>query len=202
MSNLPKANKSKNNRGLVRCLGCLTIMIVSILCLACIVLFTPPLFRMLGIFGREASEVYELSPDPIASEQLSQAFTERNIPGVRVYVIPIKGKTSQGAFIILDPSDGYSGLSPLEDSDDVFIELLQDLTLRNRDENLRISHVTVDYRDEEGNTTLAFTVNQEDVEAYADGLMSQDEFFKVVHFDLLGTIQRLGIDEFLEESQP
>jgi hypothetical protein len=157
---------------------------------------------MLGIFGREANEVYELAPDPIASEQLSQAFNERDIPGVRVYVIPIKGETTQGAFIILDTSNGYSGLSPLDNSDDVFIELLQDLTIRNREENLRISHVTVDYRDEEGNTTLAFTVNQKDVESYVDGLISRDEFFKMVHFDLLGTLQRLGVDEFLEESQP
>lgn len=202
MSGIPKAEKLKTSRGPGWCLGCLAIIVVSIVCLVCILFITPLLFRQLGIFGREASEVYELAPDLVASEQVSQAFARRNIPGVRVYVIPIKGETTQGAFIILDSSAGYSGLSPLDDSDDVFVGLLQDLSRRNREENLRISHVTVDYRDEEGNTMLAFTVDQEDVESYAAGSISRNEFFKLVQFDLLDTMKRLGIDELLDEVQP
>ena len=81
-------------------------------------------------------------------------------------------------------TDIYSVISIV---DDVLIELLQDLTLRNRDENLRISHVTVDYRDEEGNTTLAFTVNQEDVEAYADG--NSNKLSKLLESPLLETFK-------------
>jgi hypothetical protein len=202
MSDPPSENKSSNKKVFCGCLGCLTILVVSVLCVAGILIIDPPFLKSLGIFGQKARQVYQLAPDPVASDQLAQAFTDRQIPGVRVYVIPIKGKPTQGAFIILDASKGYKGLNLLDENDEVFIELLRDLTHRNREENLRIEHVTVEYRDEEGNTMLAFTVNQEAVESYADGLISQSEFVKAVHFDLKDTIRRLGIDEFLEGSQP
>lgn len=194
----PYAPKKKS-RG---CLIWSIILGVSLLCIAAALLLAPMLLRALGIFGRDAKEVYEQSPDVVASEKLSQAFSERNIPGVEVYVIPIKGEPTQGAFIILDASKGYTGLSPLEDSSDVFVELLRDLTRRNRDENLRISHVTVEYRDEEGSSMLSFTVSQADVEKYANGQISQDEFFKAVHFNLVDTLRKMGVEELLEEYQP
>jgi len=202
MTDLSDESPPKKKRTGRTCLGCLVIILLSVCCLISLLLLAPSLLSKLGIFGMAASEVYELAPDPYASGQMSQAFEERNIPGVSVYVIPQKSKATQGAFIILDASKGYTGLSPLEGSDAVFVEILQDLVQRNRAENLRISHVTVDYRDENGDTVLAFTAQQEDVEAYADGVITQDEFFKVVHFDLLDTMRRLGVDEFLEEVQP
>jgi hypothetical protein len=49
---------------------------------------------------------------------------------------------------------------------------------------------------------MAYTVQQSDVEAFADGVTTQDEFFGAVHFDLLGTIQYLGIEEFLQGELP
>jgi hypothetical protein len=165
-------------------------------------LITPLVLQRLGVFGRQAKDVYQLAPDPVASEQLSQAFAERDIVGVSVYVIPIMGEATQGAFIILDESEGYTGLSPTDDSNEVFIDLLRDLTERNRKENLRISHLTVDYRDEQGESLLAFTVDQENVEQYADGLITKEEFFEFVHFDLVDTLRNMGADELLEEVQP
>ncbi len=171
-------------------------------CLAGALLLTPLALQKLGVFGRQAKDVYQLAPDPVASEQLSQAFAERDIAGVSVYVIPIMGEATQGAFIILDESEGYTGLSPMDDSDEVFIELLQDLTERNRKENLRIAHLTVEYRGEQGESQLSFTVDQENVEQYADELITKEEFFKFVHFDLVETLRNMGADEMLEEIQP
>jgi hypothetical protein len=202
MSELPQASEPKKTRRFRGCLGCLGLLGISAICLAGIFFLGPSIFSTLGVFGQEAEEVYEQAPDPFASAQLSQVFEERDIPGVRVYVIPIKDEPTQGAFIILDSSDGYTGLSPLADNDDVFIELLQDLTRRSRQENLQIAHVTIDFRDEQGDTAMAFTVQQSDVEAFADGESTQDEFFGKVHFDLLGTIQYLGIEEFLQGELP
>jgi hypothetical protein len=174
---------------------------VSILCLASAYFLGPPLFSWLGIFGMEATEVYEAAPDLAASESLTETFAELGIPGVRVYVIPIKGQPTQGAFIILDASAGYVGMDPLKANDDIFLLIMQDITHRNRSENLRLAHVTVDYRDEFGETATAFTVDQELVEEYADGLITQRGFFAQIEIDLIGTLEYLGIDGMLEEIQ-
>lgn len=183
------------------CAGCVIIPLISILCLVSVYFIGPPLASWLGIFGKEAQEVYEAAPDLAASESLTNTFEKLGIPGVRVYVIPIKGEPTQGAFIILDGSAGYKGLDPLNEKDDMLLLILQDITLRNRTENLRLAHVTVDYRDENGDTATAFTVNYELAEEYADGLITQKGFFSQIEIDLIGTLQYLGIDGLLEEIQ-
>ena len=120
---------------------------------------------------------------------------------MRVYVIPMKDQTTQGAFIILDASAGYQGLDPLNEKDDKLLLILQDITRRNRTENLRLAHVTVDFRDEFGETATAFTADQELVEEFADGLITQKGFFGQIEIDFLGTLEYLGIDGLLEEIQ-
>jgi len=191
----------KKKRGWCFCAGCLLIPVVSILCLVSVYFLGPPLANWLGIFGPEAKEVYEAAPDLAASESLTNTFSELGIPGVRVYVIPIKDQPTQGAFIILDASAGYVGMDPLDTEDDMLLLILQDITHRNRTENLRLAHVTVDYRDEFGETATAFTADQELVEEYADGLITQRGFFGQIKIDLIGTMQYLGIDGLLEEIQ-
>jgi len=188
----------KKGRG---CLTCLLIPLLTVLCLASLVFLGPKVAGWLGIFGLEAKEAYEAAPDLAASSSLTETFAELGIPGVRVYVIPIKGEPTQGAFIILDASAGYMGLDPFKSKDDTFLLIMQDISRRNRKENLRLAHVTVDFRDENGETATAFTVDQEIVDQLADGSISQREFFAQIEIDLLGTIQYLGIDGMLEEIQ-
>ncbi len=190
----------KKKRGLC-CASCVIIPLVSILCLVSAYFLGPPLFSWLGIFGMEATEVYEAAPDLTASESLTETFAELGIPGVKVYVIPMKDQSTQGAFIILDASAGYKGMDPLKANDDMFLLIMQDITARNREENLRLAHVTVDYRDGVGETATAFTVDQEIVERFADGMITQREFFAQIEIDLLGTMQYLGIEGILEELQ-
>ena len=120
---------------------------------------------------------------------------------MKVYVIPMKDQSTQGAFIILDASAGYKGMDPLKANDDMFLLIMQDITARNRQENLHLAHVTLDYRDEFGETATAFTVDQEMVEKLADGKISQREFFAQIEIDFLGTLQYLGIEGILEELQ-
>ena len=183
------------------CASCVLIPLVSILCLVSAYFLGPPIAGWLGIFGMEAKEAYEAAPDLAASQSLTDTFSELGIPGVRVYVIPIKGQPTQGAFIILDASAGYQGLDPLNANDDIFLLIMQDITSRNREENLRLAHVTVDFRDEFGETATAFTADQELVNEFADGLITQEEFFGQIEIDFLGTLQYLGIDGLLEEIQ-
>ncbi len=201
MSDSPQTpSQSKKKRGWC-CASCVLIPLVSILCLVGAYFVGPPVASWLGIFGKGAKEVYEAAPDLAASESLTETFTELGIPGVKVYVIPMKGEPTQGAFIILDGSAGYMGLNPLETNNDIFLLIMQDITRRNREENLRLAHVTVDYRDEFGETATSFTVDQELVADYADGQMTQRQFFAQIDIDLLGTMQYLGIDDLLEEIQ-
>ncbi|TFG48474.1 MAG: hypothetical protein E4H33_04110 [Anaerolineales bacterium] len=183
------------------CAGCIIIPLVSILCLVSAYFIGPPLASWLGIFGKEAKEVYEAAPDLAASESLTNTFENLGIPGVRVYVIPIKDQPTQGAFIILDASAGYQGMDPLNTNNNIFLLILQDITARNRSENLRLAHITVDFRDEYGETATAFTADQELVEDYADGLITQKGFFGQIEIDFLGTLKYLGIDGILEEIQ-
>jgi hypothetical protein len=181
------------------CAGCIILPIVTIFCLVSVYFVGPIVGQWLGIFGMEAKEVYEAAPDLAASQSLTNTFAELGIPGVKVYVIPIKGQPTQGAFIIMDVSAGYRGLDPLSEGDDMLLLVLQDITHRNRTENLRLAHITVDYRDEFGETATAFTADQALVEEYADGYISQREFFGQIEIDLMHTLQYLGIEGILEE---
>ena len=201
MSAQVESNQPPKKRGWCFCAGCLLIPLISLACLASAYFIGPQIAGWLGIFGKEAAEVYELAPDLVASDNLAQVFDELGIPGVKVYVIPIKGQSTQGAFIILDASAGYQGLNPLEEKDDLFLFILQDITRRNRSENLRLSHLTVEYRDEVGESAFTFTADQALIEDYADGLISRDEFFGSMEIDLLNTMEYLGIEGLLEEIQ-
>jgi len=180
----PTPPKKKRGRG---CLTCFIILIISFLCLAGAIFLGPRIASWLGIIGMDAKEAYEAAPDLAASESLTNTFSELGIPGVKVYVIPIKGEPTQGAFIILDISAGYQGMDPLNTEDDMLLIILQDITRRNRSEKLHLAHVTVEYRDEAGEPATAFTVDHEAVEQYADGLISRRDFFAKTELDLLGT---------------
>jgi len=191
--------KKKRGRG---CLTCLLIPLLTFLCLVSTYFVGPRIASWLGIFGMEAQEAYEAAPDLAASESLTNTFSELGIAGVRVYVIPIKGEPTQGAFIILDTSNGYQGLDPLnEGEDEMLLQVMREITLRDGLENLRLAHVTFEFRDEYGEPSTAFTVDQEYVEALATGEITQEEFFGKIEIDLLGTLEYMGIDGLLEEIQ-
>ena len=194
---LPQAKKKPKG-----CLTCLILLGGGVLLIALVIFLTPVVLRAFGISSRSAEYLYQQAPDMVASQSLSEVLEEHNIPGVSVYVMPIKGENTKGAFVILDASKGYLGLSPAGSSDEVFMGVLRDLTERNRTENLRIAHLTAEYRDEQGNKMLSFTVNQDDVEKYSDGVISNDEFYGAVHFNLLDTLRDMGLEEVLEEVLP
>ena len=201
MSEPIQSDTPQKKRGWCFCAGCIALPFLTALCLVSAFFIVPPLANWLGIFGPDAKEVYQYAPDPAASRSLSESFEQLGIPGVKVYVIPIKDEPTQGAFIILDSSAGYRGLDPLNPGgeDEVFLQVIQDITRRNREENLRLGHVTVEYRDENGERATSFTVDQEIVEQYADGLITQEEFFGQIEIDLVGTLEYLGIEGMLEE---
>lgn len=205
MTPSPPPRPDRKKRGWCFCAGCLLLPVLIMGCLAAAYFGGPWLADVLNLFGPEAEEVYAYAPNLEASREMEEIFTAREIPGVRVLVIPIKGEAAHGAFITLDASAGYRGLSPLnEDEDEVFREVMSEITRRDQALDLNLVHVTVDYRDEEGETALAFTAPQSLVEEYAAGGLSHKGFFGQIEIDLLRTIDYLDLDigEILEEVQP
>jgi len=180
---------------------CLIILCAGLIFLAFLIFVFPAMLRSMGVFGRSAEYLYQQAPDLVTGQQLQSVLDEHGVTGVSVYVIPVKGQNEKGAFIILDASRGYTGLDPLASDNDVFLELLSDLTERNRNENLRIAHLSVEYRDEAGNPLLAFTVDQQIVEKYARGEITTEDFNRSIEIDLMETMRRMGVEELLE-AQP
>lgn len=202
MSDFQQKKPGVQKKKIGGCLTCFIVLCAGFACIGGTIFVGPIILEKLGFIGRQAKDVYQYAPDIVASQQLEQVFADKNIAGVRVYVIPINGEVTQGAFIILDSSKGYSGLGPIDARNDVFFSLLKDLSLRNSQENLRISHATVDYRDENGESLISFTVDQKDIDSYANGKISREQFISRVHLNLLDTLKQMGLEELLMESKP
>ena len=190
----PQKGSSCARRGCLGCVGLLALGVVF--CVA-----APWVLSRLQIFGQSAESAYSGAPDPFASASVQGIFEGRQIAGVKVYVLPVQGKTNNQAFVILDASRGYAGLSPTSASDTVFAQVLSDLVGRNRSENLNLERVTIEYRDESGERAVAFTSSMENINAFVGGTMSRDQFFGQVHFDITDSIGYFGLDvgEVLQE---
>ena len=89
--------------------SCLSIVGIFALIGICL-LVAPFLLQMAGLIGLPADVRYGGSPDIYASEQLQTTLDEFTIEGAEVYVIPEQGTNNQTAFIILDSSEGFTGL--------------------------------------------------------------------------------------------
>lgn len=183
----PKKRRSCARSG---CFGCLGLVVL----LALVLVVAPFVLSRISIFGQSAKDAYSGAPDLQAGATVHDVFEEQQITGVRVYVMPVKGKTTNQAFIILDANQGYQGLSPTNQSDAVFSQVLQNLVTRNRDEELHLERVTVEHKDEQGKRTVAFTTSMDNIEALVDGRMSQDQFFGQVYFDIVDTLGNFGIN--------
>ena len=197
---LPNADQPEKKRGRC-CLSCIVILTIVFALLVGLYFLAPTIGQWLGIFGMDAREAYEAAPDLVGSQSLTDTFDDLDIPGVTVYVIPIKGTNTQGAFVILDVSAGYRGTDPLNSGDDKFLQILQGLVAKNRAENLRLAHITGDFRDQDGETATAFTIDIDSIERFADGKITRDQLFRDMEIDLLGTLRYLGVEDILEELQ-
>ena len=189
--------KKTRRNVLLGCLGCTGVLIVG-----CVIIgVSPLLLRAIGVFGPPAEQVYASAPDANASAQIGALFSEMGVHGVRTYVIPVEGENYQHAFIILDTSAGYAGMNPLETNDDVFDQVVFDLSRRNQIEDLRIERVAVEYRDEQGVRVVAFTASMQAIDDYTRGSISKEAFIGSIYLSLRDTLEYFGISELLQEIQ-
>ena len=191
--------KPKRNCCLWGCLGGVGLIAVSVICL-----FTLPiLLRAVGLINPPAEVVYGGAPDRYASAQVEDTLRQAAIEGVKVYVIPEQGTNNQTAFIILDSSSGFDGFEDLDQTatepmvDGRVDDLLADLAARNQTENLRITRVAIDYRDENGDTFMTLTTTITEIEDYLAGRITQEEFHGQLGIGL-GDLLNQVIDEYNE----
>jgi len=161
------------------CLAIIALFAMGSICL----LSAPLLLRAIGLFNPPAEVVYGAAPDKYASSQIEDTIRQSSIDGVKVYVIPEQGSDNQTAFVILDSSSGFDGFGDLDQNateahvDDRMDDILNELAVRNQTENLRITRVAIDYRDENGETFMTMTTTIAEIEGYLDGLIDRDEFY-------------------------
>lgn len=197
----PPASPPKPKRSccLWGCFGGVGLFAVSAICL----LTLPILLRAAGIINPPAEVVYSGAPDRYASAQVEDILDQAAIDGVKVYVIPELGTDNQTAFIILDSSSGFDGFEDLDQTatetvvDDRVDDLLADLAARNQAENLRITRVAIDYRDENGDTFMTLTTTITEIEDYLAGRITQEEFHGQFGIGLGDLVNQL-LEEFNE----
>jgi hypothetical protein len=127
------------------------------------------------------------APDEAAAEMLMGDLEAAGVEtrGIDIYVLPITDSDARVVIAVLDASLGF-GLSGLGD-DDVVLGHLKALGTGASVRDLDIEHAAILYRDERGEHLLTLTASTEDIRAYADDEINEDEFVEALSadFDLL-----------------
>jgi hypothetical protein len=162
----------------------------------------PSLMRSVGILPPDAEELFSGSPDPVATEAMNNILESSGVVGVEALVIPIAGTDGQLAVFSVDANTFSAGGIGNEAEADLFLkDMMGQLVQANRDQDLSIEHVTIDYLDGGGENLVAITAPQGAVEAYASGAISRREFLAQVEIDFSNIITSAELRQLIEESQ-
>ncbi len=143
-----------------------------------------------------ARDLYSGAPDLVAGQSVSDALVDAGVQGASVIVIPITDSPGQIAIITLDESRGYTGFSSAASNNLQLV--VGNIVSANRTRNLHIEQLSIDYRDQTGESSLAFTTTIDKAEAFADGQITQQEFVGAIDFNLADTLRHYGLDQILE----
>jgi hypothetical protein len=189
----------KPKRGCLRCVGILGVLLVGCGLLTGGTFLASRLSRSLGIFGPTAEELYSGTVDRQASASVTDLLLNEGLEGASALVIPIKGSNGQIAIITVDESKGFVGLSPGDETEDPVYNLVSQLSNANNINDLDLERIAIDYRDETGENVLSFTSSQENIDAYANGDISEQEFLGAVEFNLNEVIDYFGVGELYQQ---
>lgn len=145
-----------------------------------------------------ARQLYSGAPDIQAGKDVSKALIESGVQGASVLVIPISGTDGQIAILTLDESKGFEGFSGGGDNMQLAV---RNIVEADRDGNYHIERISIDYRDQSGQSSLAFTTTMDSAAAYADGQISRQDFMGDVDFNLMDSLRYFGLDQALQEMQ-
>jgi len=190
----PPSPPRKTRRG---CFCCGVPVAVGGLCL-CVALFA--FFVLPNVIGPSPDDLAGDAPDPVASAALTLMLNESGLEGARALVFPIRGSDQQFAYIILDDAAGFACAECVEGSEQAFHAAVTGLSEANREGDLRLGVVAMEYRDESGATLFSVATSQDNVEAYASGAIGKEQFLSSADADLSSLLAQ--IPELAEGGTP
>lgn len=190
---------TKRNKRNWCCCGCLVLLVVICIGGGLSVWLGPSILRGVGLMEPSAEELFAGSRDPLATEAVNDLLVEKGIKGVEAMVIPIAGSDGQLAVFTVETTASAGGMTTAAEAQIFLMNTLRQLAETNRENDLNIEHVAVDYLDESGENLLAFTVPQSTVDAYADGTISRRQFLSEVEIDFSNLISAEELQRLIEE---
>jgi hypothetical protein len=137
-----------------------------------------------AVLGPSPDDLAGGAPDPVASAALTLTLNEAGLEGARALVFPIRGSDQQFAYIVLDDAAGFAGADTVAGNEQAFVSAIEGLSEANREGDLNLGVVAMEYRDESGATLFSVAASQENVEAYASGAIGKEQFLKGADADL------------------
>jgi hypothetical protein len=128
---------------------------------------TPPEQRLLG--GRPNLEAEQA----LKAELLSAGFGDS---GLKVAVLPVKGKGYNLAVAVMDTSQGFRRTG----SGDLLLDCLEHLGTGDAAQRYAVGRVAAHFYDATGTKILSLTAASEDIRAFSDGRMSRADFLRSV----------------------
>jgi hypothetical protein len=186
------SSKSPRRKWLRGCGGCIGVFVLGCCAIFAVAALAPS-------FRPSARDVYSGAPDLAAGEDVAQALIDSGVEGASVLVIPIKGGSGQIAILTLDESRGYNGFSA-SGTDSLKI-VVSNIVAANQTGDYHIERLSIDYRDETGQSSLAFTTTITQAEEFAAGSITQEQFVGNVEFNLTDTLRYYGVDQLLLQGE-
>ena len=181
----PIKEKKKKGRG---CLIALLVLVV-IIGVGAIIVFRVP--QKIGLVKSPAEKMYTQPNDPEKAAIVMQGLRDSglNTRGVEVYVAPVAGTDHNTAFIVLDASQGFtfSNTNTADPVDD-FINIAVKANQQG------INRVAVVYCDEEGKSFATVTAATQDMAAYAQGKITDEQLMERVEIganNVIGLVNEL-----------
>ena len=168
--------------------GCLIsfLVIVVIIAIAAIIIFDVP--EKIGLVKSPAEKLYTQPNDTEKTALVIESLqnTGMNMQGVEVYVMPVTGTDHNTALIVLDASKGFNfNDSGITDPIDDFIAVAAEARQQG------INRAAVIYYDEQGKALLTVTLPTDDVVAYSQGKLTDEQLMEQVDIganDVMGLI--------------
>lgn len=159
--------------------GCCLVILIVLLVVAAAGVWISPLPQRWGLRKSPAERLLG-PPDRRGADAILLGMEAGGLPteGVYLYVLPLKDESANTLYAVLDSCDGFrfQGGGSHDEIVDYLITLAESPAVAGQN----VGRISVDYRDANGESTLALTAPTEAILGFARGEMSSEEFMQVL----------------------
>jgi hypothetical protein len=159
--------------------GCCLVILILLLLVAAAGVWISPLPQRWGLRKTAAQRLLG-PPDRRAADAILMDMAAGGLPtdGVYLYVLPLKGESTNTLYAVLDSRDGFrfEGSGSREQIVDYLVTLAESPAVTGQN----VGRISVDYRDAAGESTLVLTAPTEAILGFSRGELSRDEFMQVL----------------------